>query len=487
MQARNALTDPGAVREGIPLCVDLDQTLIRSDMLWESLVRLAGHRPWLLLLVPFWLLRGRAFLKRQLARRIRFNPAALPYNEPLLEFVRVCRQEGCPTVLVTACDILLAQPIADHVGVFDEVLASDGRRNLRGAAKADVLVQRYGARGFDYAGNSPVDLHVWTHSRRAIVVNAGQSLARRAATVAAAGPVFLKTTSTWRGLLQALRPHQWVKNLIVFIPPFAAHLFSIPSLVDAAIAFVAFCACASATYVANDLLDVEADRCHSLKCRRPFASGELSLAAGFVLFPSLLAGGIAVGYLQSASLAGVLVLYSVTTTAYSLALKRVPVLDVFVLAGLYTLRLIAGHVATRAPYSAWLLAFSMFIFLSLALVKRFKELQIPLANTDAVALGRGYAASDLEVVGVLGLVSGYMAVLVLALYVNSSQVAVLYRYPMLLLLVCPLLLYWITRIWLLTYRRQMHTDPVLFAVKDWPSYVIAALVLGVSFAAMGLN
>jgi 4-hydroxybenzoate polyprenyltransferase/phosphoserine phosphatase len=478
---------PVAATSGlVPLCVDLDGTLIQTDLLWESFVRLMAQKPYLLFAVPFWLLRGRAVLKRQLAMRVTLDCATLPYHQPFLEYLRAAREKGSRLILVTASDMLLAERVAKHLGLFDEVLASDGALNLRGQNKAKVLVERFGVRGFDYAGNSSADLPVWSETREAIVVNAGPGLARQAADRTRLGQTFLKTRSTWSTWLEALRPHQWAKNVIVFLPLLTAHeIFDGPLLLAAFQAFVAFCLCASGVYVFNDLLDLDADRHHPTKCRRPFASGALPLSAGVILFPMLLAAGLIVAGLLNAPLMALMAFYFVTASVYSLRLKRVAMLDVVVLAGLYTLRIIAGHLATGVAYSAWLLVFSMFIFLSLALLKRFKELQSVRAQNEMDAKGRGYRASDLELVATLGLVNGYLAVLVLALYVNSPQVVALYQHPLLLLLVCPMLLYWISRIWFLAHRGQMHVDPVLFALKDWPSYVIGILTVAVLWFATG--
>jgi 4-hydroxybenzoate polyprenyltransferase len=287
-------------------------------------------------------------------------------------------------------------------------------------------------------------------------------------------------------LIRELRPHQWVKNLIVFVPLLTAHQFTDKNvLLRAMLAFIAFCLCASGVYVLNDLLDLEADRQNALKKLRPFAAGQLSLAIGLLLVPLLLAASAGVAWWLSWHFAVVLALYFVLTTSYSWRIKQVAVLDVFFLAGLYTMRLIGGHAATGVKYSFWLLVFSMFIFLSLALVKRFTELKTLRQQNLQGSQGRGYIAGDLELVATLGIVSGFLAVLVLALYVNSPEVKVLYNYPIALLLLCPLLLYWISRVWLVAHRGQMHDDPIVFALKDSVSYVIGALILGVLWLATG--
>ena len=469
----------------IPLCVDLDGTLIKTDMLWESLVRLLRRNPLWLVLVPFWWIRGRAVLKQQIAARVNVDVAALPYNGLFLEFLRDAKRQGRRLILASASDHDLADAVAKHVGLFDEVLASDGRRNLRGDHKLETLIARFGDRGFDYAGNASVDLAVWKGSREAIVVNAGRSLTRQAARIAKVGNYFPPKASPLLALLKALRPHQWVKNLIVFVPVITSHQMSFWPMLAGAAAFTALCLCASAGYVLNDLMDLDSDRHHPVNRRRPFASGNLPLSLGLLLVPLLLTASAFVAWQMTKPFVALLGFYFVVTTVYSSHLKRVPLLDAFVLAGLYTLRLIAGHVVTGIAYSAWLLVFSMFIFLSLALMKRFRELRTLRQQNEMDAKGRGYTVDDLELVATLGLVSGYLAVLVLALYVNSPQVLELYQHPLLLLLICPLLLYWISRVWLLAHRGQMHTDPVLFALKDWPSYVVGALTLAVMWLATG--
>ena len=489
----SSLNEP-AVKQ-VPLAVDLDGTLIRTDMMFESLARLLKQNPLAMLAVPFWWLRGRAYLKQQLAARVQVDAASLPYHEEFLEWLKAEKRNGRPLILATASDIKMAEPVAQHVGIFDEIIASDGETNLRSTAKLKKLTEKYGERGFDYAGNSSVDLGVWVGSREAIVVNAGESLARRAAQQTKVGQTFLSNSSVAKSLFRSLRPHQWAKNLIVFLPLLTSHKlplltssdrFVFPML-SAYFAFVAFCLCASGVYVLNDLMDLEADRRHPTKRRRPFAAGDVPLSLGLVLAPLLLLGGGFIAWQVTTKMDFVALLlgYIAVTTAYSWHLKRIAILDVFVLAALYTSRLIAGHIVTGIEYSAWLLMFSMFIFLSLALMKRFQELQALRRENLQEAKGRGYTADDLELVTNMGLVSGFLAVLVMALYVTSEQVVKLYTHKTLLLLVCPLMLFWLCRVWFLTHRGQMHDDPTAFAFKDWVSYLIGALILGVIWLATG--
>lgn len=473
-----------AQEASIPLCVDLDGTLIRTDVLWESLILLLKRNPLYLLALPFWLLRGRAYMKKQIATRTELNAADLPYHEPFLEYLKAEHRQGRRLILATAADLRLAQNVARHIGLFSEVIASDGATNMRGKNKGNTLSERFGKKAFDYAGNSTVDLPVWEQSRAAIVVNANDHLAQRAGNLTTVARVFNEPASFFGALLKASRPHQWIKNVIIFVPLVTSHSLGDAALLGRALlAFVAFSLCASGVYMLNDLLDLGADRHHSTKKFRPFASGRLPLPVGLVLAPLLLASSAVIAAFASWNFLAMLGIYFALTTTYSWRVKKIPLLDVFFLAGLYTMRLIAGHAATGIDYSFWLLAFSMFIFLSLALVKRFTELHGLRRENRHDSKGRGYNSGDLEVVAMLGIASGFMAVLVMALYVNSEQVRILYHHPEVLLLMCPLLLYWISRIWLFAHRGWMHDDPVIFALKDRVSYLIGALATGVIWLA----
>ena len=378
----------------VPLAVDLDGTLIRTDMMWESVVRLLRKNPVAALFAFFALIRGRAAFKQHIAARIKIDPASLPYHAEFIIWLKAQKSSGRKLVLATASDINMAAPIAAHVGLFDDVMASDGKTNLRNAAKRAALTRRFGERGYDYAGNSSDDLGVWPGAREAVVVNAPKSLASRAAAVTKVGQIFLNEPTHIESFARALRPHQWIKNLILLIPVLTAHKLEDKSiLIHAVLAFVAFCLAASAVYLLNDLLDLDADRHHATKCKRPFASGDLPLQFGLVGAPLLLLGALAVSLYLSPKFALVTALYFVISTSYSWKLKQIALLDVLFLAGLYTLRLIAGHVATDIPWSNWLLAFSMFIFLSLALMKRFQEIQMVREQNGHELKGRGYTAA----------------------------------------------------------------------------------------------
>lgn len=457
-----------------PLCVDLDGTLLRSDILYESLLALLARNPLYLFVIPWWLMRGKAAVKRQLASRIKLSPETLPYDERVLEILRTTEQR--PRVLCTASDQILVQPIADHLGLFEHVIASDGRTNLSGCNKGKALADRYGDRGFDYMGNGRVDLKVWERSAGAIVVNNGTRLARDAGErteVLAHFPSQNGGILTW---IKALRIYQWLKNLLVLVPLLTAHrFFDFPSVANATVAFLAFGLCASGVYVLNDLLDLTPDRMHPRKRKRPFAAGNLPLLHGLIIAPLLTAAGFALAFLCSPSFALVLLCYYVMTLAYSLKLKRIVMIDVVLLAALYTVRIIGGTVSIDAEFSFWLLAFSMFVFLSLAMLKRYTELASALTSGKEMAIGRGYSVADLPLVQSLGAAAGYIGVLVFALYINSPESLALYSNPKLLWLLCPVLLYWISRMWIVSHRGGMHDDPIVFAAMDRVSQIVIGL------------
>jgi 4-hydroxybenzoate polyprenyltransferase len=461
-------------RSGVPLCVDLDGTLVRSDTLWESLLLLLRRHPGRAVCLPVWLARGRAFLKERIADAVRIDVASLPYNARLVEHLRSERAAGRRLVLVTASHARPARDVADHLGLFETVIATEGGRNLKGRDKRLELVRRFGERGFDYAGNSAADLEVWPAAREAIAVDAPRRVLRRLGD-RADRVIATARRPLPRLLLSAIRVRQWVKNVLVFMPVVLAHRFLDPEPVLAtALGFISFSLGTSAVYVLNDLLDVEADRHHPDKRRRPFASGELPLPAGLVLIPILAGASLATATLLPPGFLLVLGFYFAMTTLYSFFLKEVALLDVLLLAALFTTRIMAGSTASGTPVSEWLLAFSMFVFLSLAAVKRYAELLRLRAGapTENKLKRRGYFADDHELILQMGVSSGFMGVLVLALYITSDTVTELYSRPALLWLACPLLLFWVGRVWLLAHRGEVEDDPLMFALKDWATWVV---------------
>lgn len=461
---------------GFPLCVDLDGTLTPIDTLHETLLGLAKQSPSSLLALPGWVAQGKATFKREVSARAEIDVSSLPYREDLLAWLREQRAAGRPLILATAAHRSIADAVAAHLGIFDEVIAADGGDNLSGERKRAALVARYGEKGFDYAGNDTVDLKVWSSARQAIVV-AGPGLADAASQVTELGPVFPALRSSPKLWIKAMRIYQWVKNLLIFVPALLAHkVLDGAVLGNSLLAFVAFGLCASSVYLFNDLLDLSSDRRHKRKRHRPFASGALPASRGVMVAGGLFVAALVIALKVGWQFVAVLGAYYVFTWAYSLRFKRAAIVDVMMLAGLYTIRIIAGGAASGVTVSFWLLAFSIFLFLSLAVVKRYAELDDAARAGKGKAAGRGYTADDLPLLMSLGTASGYAAIVVMALYINSPESAALYADSKPLWLVPPLMLYWISRVWLLTTRGQMHDDPILFAIRDRISIAVIAMI-----------
>jgi 4-hydroxybenzoate polyprenyltransferase/phosphoserine phosphatase len=461
----------------VPLCIDLDGTLIHSDTLLEAGLLLLKRNPLYLFSLFFWLLSGKAHLKEQIASRTEIDVALLPYNRVLLEWLQE-QSATRPLVLVTAANSRIAEAVADHLAIFRQVIASSAQYNMSAGNKRNELDTVFGKGGYDYVGNSQADLKVWAHCRRAVVVNARASVASSAAAVALIEKEFPNTHKTLPELLGAMRPNQWSKNLLLFVNILMAHqLTDVGLLLSTVIAFVAFCLCSSSVYLINDMLDIEADRQHAEKHSRPFASGRVPFVAGIVAVPVLLICAFTLSFYAGGTFPLCLATYFLITLGYSFYLKRIVILDVLVLAILYTLRIIAGASVAGVMPSFWLMSFSLFIFTSLAMAKRYAELKSMEKNSDAWVSGRGYHVGDLAVIANLGVASGYIATLVLALYIDSPDVVQLYQDEGFIWLLCPLLMYWIGRIWLLATRGDLHQDPVIFATRDRISYLILLLGL----------
>jgi len=466
-----------------PLCVDLDGTLIGTDLLWESLLLLIRQRPLALAMLPFYLLRGRAALKRFVALRVMIDAASLPYNLPFLNWLREQKARGRRIVLATASDELLARQVAASCAIFDEVIASDGSRNLKGKDKL-LRLQNEFASGFDYAGNSVADRPIWGHAHHAIVVASSRALEEELRGSPKLEAVFPKKRPA--GILscmKALRLHQWSKNLLVFVPILTSHEIHIQPLLRCLVLFIALGCCASALYVANDLLDLESDRKHPRKRTRPFACADLPIVFGMLLMPVLLAASFSIAALFGMRAVLLVLLYCLGSITYSFWLKRRAPLDLFVLTGLYVLRIIAGGLIAQIVLTSWLLAFSMFFFLSLVCCKRVAELVLLRQNRIAEARGRGYGDMDMEQLNVFGVSSAFVSSVILSLYLDSANVRILYSQPAYLWLLVPLFLYWQTRLWTFTWRGQMNDDPVMFAVKDKLSYVLAILIVAIMLVA----
>lgn len=465
-----------------PLVVDLDGTLILTDMLHESSLKLLRDHPLELLKLPLWLIQGKARLKKELAERVQFDPSLLPYNEMLIEWLRLEKGRGRTLVLCTASDRSYALKIAQYLGLFHEVIATDGETNLAGKNKEQELVSRFGKVGFDYAGNSSADLPVWASASAAVVVNAPAALKAKAFKASRVVKVIDGPAQGLKVWLKALRVHQWLKNVLLFMPMVAAHQMGVlASWHSLLLAFLSFSLCASSVYLANDLLDLESDRLHPRKKRRPFASGALSAWKGVVATPCLLCFSLLIGWQVGMGFLLWLMVYFAITCAYSMGLKRIILLDCLTLAALYTLRVVAGAAALEMQLSFWLLAFSVFLFLSLAFIKRYAELEVQLHAGKQKINGRGYLTTDASLIQGMGVGAGYLSVLVLALYLNSEAVLKLYQTPEMVWGSVLVLLYWVSHMWMQAHRGEMHDDPLVFAVKDKAS-VLAGMVFALTLA-----
>lgn len=463
----------------IPLCVDCDNTLIATDLLFEACFLLLKQDPVKLFFLPFWLLKGKAYLKKRLSEFVTFEWDSLPYRPETLELIEKARQENRKIVLATASPTIWAQGIADHLKCFTEIFATEKNINLSRHHKAALLAEKFGDQGFDYVGDSKDDIAVWRKSNVATIVNHRKSLVDKISTILGRNLVHIQSEKpTFLSYVKALRVYQWLKNALIFVPLLAAHEFGNFSLLGKAIyAFIAFSCCASSVYILNDLLDLASDRKHKKKSKRPFAAGTIPILHGAILIPVLLAISlfISISYLPPL-FTFTIVLYYLMTIAYSGKLKQQVIVDIILLAALYTIRVLAGSAATNIEPSFWLLLFSLFTFLSLALVKRYSEMSMVIEQNQSMASGRGYYTQDLIVLISLGASSAMCSVMVFALYINSPETSLMYPSKYWLWGVVPFILYWNCRLWMKTHRKEIPDDPVLFAVYDWQTLVILSAV-----------
>ncbi len=461
------------------LVVDLDGTLVLTDTFHVSLLEAVRRNPANVLSVLRGLCKGRAFCKSVTANAAQLEAANLPYNQPLLDYLRKERALGRRLILATGADVSIASGVARHLAIFDEVISSDGCRNLTGEAKLEAVRKRLGDSPFAYAGNSRTDLALWHQARAAILVGAPRSCGRE---LQEAGveieQEFAGAETSWKALLRCLRYHQWSKNVLVFIPAVLSHEVRNPRvMLGSLLAFLALCFCASALYIVNDLLDIQADRQHPRKRLRPLASGEVSIAQGLGLGLVLLAAASALCLFLPEQTGRWLAVYAAGSLAYSLRLKRILFMDVVCLALLYVTRVLYGGAATSINISIWTIAFSLFLFTSLATMKRLAELRridVSAARTEEY---RGYKSIDVTQLASLTSAAGYVAVLVLALYINSPEVSLLYQQPRGLWFLCPLLIYWLSRLGIIANRGHLDDDPVAFALKDRATWFVGFLAL----------
>jgi 4-hydroxybenzoate polyprenyltransferase len=460
----------------VPLVVDLDGTLIRSDLLVESAFAHVGANPLRVFALTAALMKGKAALKAKIADQTEIDAAILPYDERVLDFIREARAAERPVYLASASDERYVGTIADHLGLFDGWFASSAHENLSSKVKAGRLVETFGERGFDYIGNDRADFAVWSVARQCIALHPSTAIRRDLLKLNSEALFVEPPSGRLRAWIKLLRVHQWAKNALLFVPLLTAQRFDLGSVAEAVGAFFVFSLAASAIYVLNDLVDIGADRKHPSKRRRPLAAGTIPILQALAIAPALvilaLGGALAIAPWFAAALCGYLLL----TTAYTFVLKRKMMVDIVALASLYTIRVIGGGAAINVPISEWLLGFSMFIFTALALIKRYVELAARVDADLPEPTNRNYRKSDLVIVAALAAAAAFNSVTIFALYISSDAVRQLYHHPKALWLICPILMYWLGRCLLMAHRRLMDDDPIVFALKDWNSLLAFGVV-----------
>jgi len=461
----------------IPLYIDLDGTLIKTDLLFETFIEFIKKNPFNILLSIRWLLKGKAYLKSKLAQNTFLDIEKLPYNEPFLSYLKNESNNGRKIILATATNFTLAKRVSNYLKIFSDIIASDEKKNIKGKTKLSQIEENSGNSLFDYAGNSKNDLIIFKHSKSSILVNFNKRLISRSTDIRVAKS-FDSKNSLLRNLIIAIRPHQWVKNLLIFVPLFVSTQWYIPKLIiRASIGFISYSLVASSVYVINDIFDIQNDRAHIKKKYRPFAAGDLAVGHGLIIFLFLALAGLFAGYLLDRTYFFLLIAYVALNFLYSIYLKSLVLIDILILSQFYTLRVVSGGVITDIELSFWLLAFSVFIFFSLAIAKRYTELMLSKDYKKKKIRGRGYTTNDLNILNIMGVTNGYLAVLVLALYINSHQVVLTYSSPKILWGVCVIFFFWISHVWIKANRGELEADPIIFAIKDHTSLVVFVLLI----------
>lgn len=462
----------------IPLCVDLDGTIIKTDLLYESALYLIKKNAFFIFLLPIWLLKGRYFLKFKLLEYVSPTISSMPYNKDVIEFVIQEKAKGRKIILVTATAQPLADKVAKFLDLFDETIASKNGTNLVGKIKAEHLIKEFGVKGFDYIGDSFKDIFVWKYARKSLIVGNNEKLIKETQKVCEVSKIFPLDVNQFQVFIKQIRVHQWIKNLLIFLPALLAHKTDVGDYVSAFWGFISFSLVASAIYVINDLADIESDRNHPSKNKRPLASGKIKIITCLKAISFLLIGGFLISiFTLSIDFTLLLLLYTIITISYSFKLKKMYLLDMITLSLLYTIRLISGGIVSDTIISPWLFSFSMFIFLSLGAMKRYTELKGLSESENTKTRGRDYYVEDIPLIGIIGISSGMVSTLVFTLYIVNPEVLTLYKNPVYLYFITPIVLYWILRMWFLSHRSMMNDDPIVFAIKDKTSYLIAFIVL----------
>lgn len=458
--------------DNLPLVVDLDGTLISTDILMESMFELLKRNPLYIFLILIWLSRGYAFLKQKVSERTEIDVKSLAYNQDVIDFVLEEKSKGREIVLATASLQEIAIKVADYLGFFDQVIATTPELNLRGNNKRRVLVEKFGDKGFDYIGDAYVDLYIWESSRYAYLVKPPKLLLQRVEKVAPIKKIFPPKRSKFETFLSEIRYKQWLKNILIFVPIILAHNFIVSEYLLLLVGFFAFCLTSSSIYLLNDLIDIPSDRQHPIKRNRPLASGEMHITTGFYLSIIFFVLGFLISILfLHPEFAIVQAIYFVLNWLYSRYLKKEIIVDIVILSILYCLRLIAGAVQAEVEISNWLLTFALFMFLSLATLKRYLELGL-LQKSGNSNTHRGYTVEDRQILQLSGVSLGLISSLIFALYTQSAKVAVLYTHPTYLIGIVLVIVLFILRVWILSSRQVENDDPFEIVMKDRVNYVL---------------
>ena len=463
----------------------LEGAVLRTGTTAELALALLRRRPWMLLAMLGWLLRGRAEFRDRVARQAVFDPASLPYRRPFLAFLRREAASGRAIFLVARSKSDVARAIANHLGLFSDVIEIEHDETPRGETIAKALCVRFGSGDFDYAGSGHADIPVWRTARRSVIVAPSSQLLKNQMWHSQTADVLCPDDRISGRYVDALRPGRWIKNLLIFIPLLdAANRSSAQFVVSSYLAFCAYCLIASAGYVANDLADLGADRRHAVKHRRVFAAARLSIPRAFLLFAGLAAAGFGLSLFLSPLLAGWMAVYLTLSLSYSLWLKKTLILDILALTSLTMHRILTGFIIAAGMPSFWLLLFAGFFFFGLAMLARYGELKSSRFSGSRLATrASAYRPGDLDILASFGLAGGYLSAVILALYAITPDAHATFRTPQALWLLCPLLLYWVSRVWIFARRGRVPEDPIQFALKDPASLYVVLASAGIFLAA----
>lgn len=456
------------------LFVDLDHSLLKTDILWEQLLHILTRQPWKIFKILHLGLTNLPGLKKICADQAPLEVATLPYNEDVLHLINTYKTKGKKVVLATASHKSIATQIAHYLNIFDDVIATEDT-NLKSHQKLKAMQQYAKKQAFGYVGDSKSDLAIFDASKEVYIMGTLPYVRSHTR---------LKSpTPFWKACMRLVRPHQWSKNALIAFPLLAAHIFTAQTLVITVIGIIAFSLLASSIYILNDLVDLEDDRRHPRKKHRPLATGDLSIPQACTLATLLLVISfwIVIKFLPMGLT--IIASYFFLTTLYSFYLKRIPILDVFCLSGLYTLRIFFGSTINQIPESAWFIAFNVFFFLGLAFNKRATELYNVKHTTQKPSQRRGYISQDFDMIAFTGIVVSLSSIIILSLYLNTPDVILLYKKPLYLWLVVYAILFWKIRLWFLTFRGKINQDPILFALADKPSYGLAIIVFCILYLA----